>query len=420
MGDNYGQKITFDREGKRTLVGYDNSNTVKKQSENATVNENKKIELNDSEQIRKILLADKEQYILDPTRYKEYFDIEYQEQFERTNTGSKIVKKGYYVIKSDKDIQNINREKFKNFIDNNLGRAPTNTERIQFVNLLAQNKEDIGLFKKQQDIKKQKLENSRNQRIKEQGELDQKVKNVSNRGDILNLEQLIKDKDVWFRKSYSAFDSLTPYIKCYIQIPELKIDDKTLVRDINRDYFEIPYNMIKSLEVEFSASPGVAGTFILKLEDPTGIIGNIIIAQLYSLGILKNKDGMPKINIEFGWADKALKKIVKRKDYNRMFTKNFFTEYMIEKSDIEFSEKYKQELTIKGHQDQVGIIQLSDDKNDSSPYKTFGPTLIESLKVINYYHYFTKNNKNNDYGLNILNYKKLVFFSSYQLHSYLP
>ena len=231
---------------------------------------------------------------------------------------------------------------------------------------------------------------------------DDKIKSELNNSSILNIPKLMQDKVPFFRKSYSVFDSLTPYIKCYITTPELKLlDNNKTVKNIQKNYFEIPYNMIKSLDVEFNAAPGVAATFILKLEDPTGIIGNIMVAQLYSLGILKNRDGMPKINVEFGWADKGLKKILQKKDYTRFFSKNFFTEYMITDSDIEFTEKFRQELTLKGHQDQVGIDSINYiNGNNFSPYKIIGRSPVESLRVLQYYHYFNKN-KDNNYGLSI-------------------
>ena len=109
---------------------------------------------------------------------------------------------------------------------------------------------------------------------------------------------------------------------------------------------------------------------------------------------------MPKLNIEFGWADKHLKKLSKKQMKN-LYYKNFFSEYMITDSDIEFSEKFKQEVILKGHQDQVGIDRMSYlNGNDFGPYHVIGRSPVESLRILQYYHYFIKN-KNNNYGLNI-------------------
>ena len=252
-------------------------------------------------------------------------------------------------------------------------------------------------YENEQLIKKTKTGNRTANKQAEGQNQSADASNLNNNNQ-LNLKKLVENKKPFFIKSYYAFDSLTPYVNCYITTPELKlIDDTEKIKSVRKNYFEIPYNSIKSLEIEFDAAPGVASKFTLKIEDSTGIMGNIMVAQLYSIGTLKHRDGMPKINIEFGWADKHLKKLTK-KQQQILYYKNFLTNYMITDTDIEFSEKFKQEVTLKGHQDQAGLAQNIEKK--FSPYKVIGRVPVESLRVLQYYHYFKKNESNN-YGLNI-------------------
>lgn len=407
--------IKFDSEGKNTIQksyfkDYKSTNPPQQATVEKLPNVDYKKNINDPKTQREVFLSQKEIYLQDPIRYVEYFDFQLVDVSYRDPSGGMVVTKTVaQVLKSDEKIEAINKQNFKDAREFLKSMAFTNPKAAEELALFEAIDEARLLIKKIDKEKANRIALDASKKINDQKTLEEAVKRIVNRGDILNTDALIKDKDVWFRKSYSAFDSLTPYIRCYITTPELKLlDNKNTLKEIQKDYFEIPYNMIKSLELEFNASPGVAGTFILKLEDPTGIIGNIVVAQLYSLGILKNKDGVPRINIEFGWADKGLKKIINKKDYKRFFPKNHFTEYLILHSDIEFSEKFKQELTIKGNQDQVGILRLNnlEGENLLSPYKSLGSTPIENLKVIQYYHYFTKNKKNN-YGLNIFNAKEL-------------
>jgi hypothetical protein len=217
----------------------------------------------------------------------------------------------------------------------------------------------------------------------------------------MDIPKLISTKTPFFRKSYSAFDVLVPYIKCYILTPQLMLENKSS-SGFEKNFFDIPYNMIKSLELEFDASPGVAGKFTLKLEDATGAIGDILVAQLFSLGLLKNPDGVPKINIEFGWGINGLKKISKK---YKIFYKNFFPEFQIHDVDIEFSEKFKQEMTLKGYQDKVGITQLNsfymNSKSEYTPYAIIGNNPVENIRFLQYYHYFDSKKNTPTLGMEI-------------------
>ena len=121
-----------------------------------------------------------------------------------------------------------------------------------------------------------------------------------------------------FRKSYSVFNQLTPFIKCFIRTGK---DDSSKKFDVN--LLDIPYNFIKSLEVTYETSGSVNGIINLKLEDAGGSVGLFLMSKLWSLGLTSgNMNGVPKIIIQFGWAPNGRQKI--KKKYKNIYKQLFY------------------------------------------------------------------------------------------------
>jgi hypothetical protein len=232
-------------------------------------------------------------------------------------------------------------------------------------------------------------------------EKDRDIFNVENY--FFRLNKLL-DKPPLFTKSYYGADFLSPYIRCFILNKKYDQSNSLQKKLYQNNFFDIPYNLVKDLEIEYPAGDGI-GTFTLKLEDTTGLIGTILVATFYAVGAVQDNDGVPKISIEFGWAEKGYKRL-RPKDEKNFFRVNTETRFTILDVDLTFTDKGKQEILIKGKNDKV-ISIVTDDGLEGSPYKpqsVLGSYPTQNIRLIQYYYYFQakknaqeqeiKNNKN--------------------------
>ena len=148
----------------------------------------------------------------------------------------------------------------------------------------------------------------------------------------------------YFKKSYSALEQLTPIIKVNVKVAT---GAKGLKR--TEDFFDIPYNFIKSLKLENKSGGGGNGNEVLTLtlEDPQGTISTILFAHLHYLSQSNGAvggGGYATINILFGWGGANTFKIKKSKNPHHFFTTDE-KRYMIDKADIQY-ENMKQKMTI--------------------------------------------------------------------------
>jgi hypothetical protein len=208
-----------------------------------------------------------------------------------------------------------------------------------------------------------------------------------------NSKHLINKKP-FFIKSYSAFERLTPFIRCYVIIKDFK-DDSRVRSNLVKTFFDIPYNMIKTLSVEYEGGFGVTGVFNLKLDDTTGMIGNVITSYFYLLGYTQDPSNVPKIHLQFGWAINGLKKL-NSKDYKKIYYINHFSEFSVLKFDVEYTENFKQEITLSGRQEKTGIDSLLNMPNNPyTPYSYLGENPVENFSLLLHHHHFTVYKKKN-------------------------
>lgn len=241
---------------------------------------------------------------------------------------------------------------------------------------------------------------------KEAGKIKEKLKK---KNPLLNIDNpLVYNKKPLFIKSYSAFDFLTPYIRCYIVIKDFK-NDFINKNDLTKTFFDIPYNMIESFSIEYETQSAINGKIRLVLNDTTGIIGNIFTSMLYTLGY--NADifnAVPKINIEFGYAKKGLKKLSKR-EQKKVLYKNFFSEFLILNTDMIYDDKFKQQIVLTGYQEKTGISGVLNTPNTNfSPHKILGEYPTETLKLLIYHRLLkTDKIKNDDIIKDVFGQKNL-------------
>jgi hypothetical protein len=210
-----------------------------------------------------------------------------------------------------------------------------------------------------------------------------------------------------FRKAYSVFNQLVPFIKCYV-----KTGSASDFRRVEVNLFDIPYNLIKSLEVDYSTGSAAVGTINLKFEDAKGSIGLFLMSKLYSLGLTTGViNELPKILIQFGWAPKGRQKTnraSKIRKTKKIFTSNYFTEYLIEDFELDCGQNFKQNITLKGRQDKTSIdAMLNTTGSNYTPIKKMSQFPLQILRAKEYAFYFHNSldnlstplkrfNKNND------------------------
>jgi hypothetical protein len=209
----------------------------------------------------------------------------------------------------------------------------------------------------------------------------------------INMSEL-KKSNFLFIKSYYAHDFLNPYIRCFIQNESYNKDWTELQkRNFQQNFFDIPYNLIKSMEFEHVGGGGVEGVLKMKIEDASGAIGTFLIGALFSMSLTANSKPVPNINIQFGWSPNGLKKISKS-DMKKIFTKNSYESFVVMKADLEFDEKGRQDIVITARQDGTGAAS-SFESGDNSPFQTIGAEPIHNIRLIQYYHYLKSFNSNN-------------------------
>lgn len=224
----------------------------------------------------------------------------------------------------------------------------------------------------------------------------------------INLKAVQKLTNL-FTKSYYAHDFLTPYIKCFI-VSKDYINETNQVRKNNftQKFFDIPYNLIKSMELDYVGGFGVVGNLTLRIEDATGSIGSFLVATFFSLSLTGDNSEVPYINIEFGWAEKGLKKISK-KNKSRIVTKNTYSTFVVLDVKIEFSDKGKQEIIITAKQEASGSSGLASDGNSkNSPYAILGNSPVFNMRLFQYYYYFKSKESDADLGLTKFSLYKLA------------
>ena len=224
----------------------------------------------------------------------------------------------------------------------------------------------------------------------------------------INLKAVEKLSNL-FTKSYYAHDFLTPYIKCFI-VSKDYINETNSVRKNNftQKFFDIPYNLIKGMDLEYVGGFGVVGNLTLKIEDATGSIGSFLVATFFSLSLTGDNSENPYINIEFGWAEKGLKKISK-KNMNRIVTKNTYSTFLILDVKIEFSDKGKQEIVITAKQEASGSSGFSSgSKSQNSPYAILGNSPVFNMRLFQYYHYFKSKENDLETALNKFSFYKIT------------
>ena len=194
-----------------------------------------------------------------------------------------------------------------------------------------------------------------------------------------------------FRKAYSVFNQLVPFIKCYV-----KTGSASDFRRVEVNLFDIPYNLIKSLEVDYSTGSAAVGTINLKFEDAKGSIGLFLMSKLYSLGLTTGViNELPKILIQFGWAPKGRQKTnraSKIRKTKKIFTSNYFTEYLIEDFELDCGQNFKQNITLKGRQDKTSIdAMLNTTGSNYTPIKKMSQFPLQILRAKEYAFYFYNN-----------------------------
>jgi len=214
---------------------------------------------------------------------------------------------------------------------------------------------------------------------------------------LINMSKINKSDNL-FIKSYYAHDFLNPYIRCFIQN---KIYNENFTdlqkKNFQKNFFDIPYNLIKSMNLEYVGGGGVEGSLQLKIEDPTGSIGTFLIGALFAMSIAGNNAPSPSISIEFGWSPNGLKKISKL-NRRRIVTSNVYPLYLVIKAELEFDEKGRQEVVITAKQDGTGAAENFPQKGKKNPLAILGSSPINNIRLIQYYHYFKFNTI--DIGLN--------------------
>lgn len=214
---------------------------------------------------------------------------------------------------------------------------------------------------------------------------------------VINKQKLLeqqKNKPL-FIKSYYGYNFLSPYIKCFIDNKIYNENSTSLQKEnYQKKFFDIPYNMLKSLELNFEGGSGVNGILSLKIEDGSGVVGALLISTFYAMGSLQNNDGVPRISVEFGWAPKGRNKLEKNLE-KMLLTKNQYSSFLITDIQLEFDDKYKQEITITAQQDTTGVYEsISLKESQYKPFVIIGSQPTVSLRLIQYYYYFKKNKNN--------------------------
>jgi len=212
----------------------------------------------------------------------------------------------------------------------------------------------------------------------------------------VNKEKILgqqKNKPL-FIKSYYGYNFLSPYIKCFIDSKLYNETSSSLQKEnYQKKFFDIPYNMLKSMDLEFegASASGVTGKLTIKIEDGSGTVGTLLISTFYAMGSSQNIDGVPRLSIEFGWAPKGRNKLKKELE-NLLLSKNQYSSFLIQDIQLEFDDKYKQEITITAIQDTTGVYENTAlAQSQYKPFVILGSQPTSSLRLIQYWYYFDQN-----------------------------
>jgi len=222
-------------------------------------------------------------------------------------------------------------------------------------------------------------------------------KDIQYNNGAVNKEKILgqqKNKPL-FIKSYYGYNFLSPYIKCFIDNKLYNQGSASSLQKENyqKKFFDIPYNMLKSLDLEFegASASGVTGKLTIKIQDGSGVVGTLLISTFYAMGSLQNNDGVPRVSVEFGWAPKGRNKLKKELE-KLLLTKNQYSSFLIQDIQLEFDDKYKQEITITAIQDTTGVYESTSLKESQyKPFVVLGSQPSISLRLIQYWYYFNKN-----------------------------
>jgi hypothetical protein len=211
---------------------------------------------------------------------------------------------------------------------------------------------------------------------------------------VINPSKFFNEKP-FFIKSYSVMDFLTPYIRCFVVLRDYSTGDFRR-SDLVQNFFDIPYNFIKSFDLEYKSgsSAAINGVITLKLEDSTGVFANIFAGMFSTLGLVQDPlSKTVKLRIQFGWASKGIKKLSKS-EMSKTFYRNHFNEFLIENIDMDYSENFKQEITIKGRQLQTSVDSVVNNPiSDYTPRKIIGPSPTKTLRLLQYHTYLKYNTR---------------------------
>lgn len=196
--------------------------------------------------------------------------------------------------------------------------------------------------------------------------------------------------DFLFVKSYYAANSLTSYIRCFIL--NKSYEKKEFVSDIRKknfekNFFDIPYNLIRSMELEYAAGGGVEGKLTLKLEDATGSIGAFLVSAFYALSSTGESSKSAHIGINFGWSSSGFNPTSNSRKDKKFYRSNIYSNFLIIDVQLTFNEKGRQEITITAQQDGTGQAQKIALDPGNSPHAYLGPNPIHNIRLIQYYYF---------------------------------